>query len=115
MNEISFKNISIIKSSNNLENSRSNEILTAVNDIKKNKKKVPNKTNKDGTQKIPPFYPASTQMSVKNNSWKKTIAENNLVPYENERDTLFSTWTPLSDEKSNQKVFSLFSLKFFFN
>jgi F-box protein 16 len=27
------------------------------------------------------------------------------VPYENERATLFSTWTPLNDEKTNARLF----------
>ena len=47
-----------------------------------------------------PFYPAGS--NVKN--LKKTIADNIMVPYNNEKATLYSTWTPLSDEKSNQKV-----------
>ena len=51
-----------------------------------------------------PFYPASTQLSQTSKSFKKTIAENSLVSYDNEKKTLYSTWTPLSDEKSNQKV-----------
>lgn len=50
-----------------------------------------------------PFYPPGLQ-SMPGKSLKKTIAENNMVPYENEKSTLYSTWTPLSDEKSNHKV-----------
>ena len=90
MHEISFKNISAIKPSG-LDASHTK----------------PNKKTADATKPAKPkvpFYPSSTQMSVKNTSWKKSIAESNLVPYENERTTLFSTWTPLSDEKSNQRV-----------
>lgn len=50
-----------------------------------------------------PFYPPGVNHSTK--SIKKVAAENNLIPYDNWQDTLYSTWTPLSDENTNKKVY----------
>ncbi len=111
MNELTSKNASILKSSV-LENStykkdsKSNESHSRNSIILNSSKTIKTKPLTNELHKVP-FYPASTQMSSK--SLKKSIAENNLVTYDNERATLFSTWTPLSDEKTNQKV------NFFFN
>jgi hypothetical protein len=102
MHEISFKNISIIKSSN-LDDTR-NDVSTQGKTKKSNDTTNKSKSKSTNEVKMPPFYPASTQLQTKNNSWKKSIAQNNMIPFENERQTLFSTWTPLSDEKSNRKV-----------
>lgn len=52
-----------------------------------------------------PFKPAGINST---RVFKKTVAENNLVPYEIEKDTLYSTWTPLSDETTNSRVYSYF-------
>ena len=86
----SMKNllISSSKSSNNLNKSKSN-----------NETKTP-------------FYPPSTHTGK---NLKRTIAENNMVPYDSEKSTLFSTWTPLSDDKSNNKVSFLPSNHLIFN
>ena len=123
MNEINLNNISIIKSSlkgsqneNFLNTSSSNKHVSimspgsgAVNVTNENKKTKSATRNlkKSPSQNEPgkvPFYPASTQLSQTSKSFKKTIAENSLVSYDNEKKFLFSTWTPLSDEKSNQRV-----------
>ena len=80
--------------------------ITSVK-IPKSAPGMANHSTHESIHKVP-FYPPSTQMSSKSTN-KKSIAENNLVPYDNERTTLYSTWTPLSDEKSNLKV-SLFYL-----
>ena len=108
MNEISLNNISIIKSSNpNLSHKKENSHTSLTkNNMTIDKNLISNSKTNLKTKTIEhkaPFYPPSTQMSSK--SLKKTIAENNLVPFDNEKATLYSTWTPLSDDKSNQKVF----------
>lgn len=123
MNELSFRDISIIKSGGAIDY---NTASSAMNPIKKDTVKINNvstgtvtkvntskkslrntTTAKESSQSIhkTPFYPSSTQMSTKTTAWKKTIAESNMVPYENERTTLFSTWTPLNDEKTNTRLF----------
>ena len=112
MNDISFKDISIIKSggaietsiksNNSLKKSRSN--ISGMNISKKSLKN--SRSNLQETKA--PFYPSSTQMSTKTTCWKKSIAENNLIPFDNEKQTLYSTWTPLNDEKSNNKVINRF-------
>lgn len=106
MNEISLNNISIIKSSNpNLSQKKENSHTSSKTNMTIDKNLIANSKTNLKTKTIEhkaPFYPPSTQMSSK--SLKKTIAENNLVPYDNEKATLYSTWTPLSDDKSNQKV-----------
>ena len=121
MNEINLNNISIIKSSlkasqneNFLNTSSSNKHVSIVspnsgnvtNENRKNKSATRN-LKKSSSQIEPgkvPFYPASTQLSQTSKSFKKTIAENSLVPFDNEKKFLFSTWTPLSDDRSNQRV-----------
>ncbi|RNA40424.1 F-box only 16 [Brachionus plicatilis] len=100
MNEISFKELSLINKSlsgskTNLSSKSEFMIKTKINDPKV-------KASKSNENRVP-FYPPG--VSVSHKSLKKTIHDNNLVPYENERSTLYSTWTPLSDEKSNQKLF----------
>lgn len=50
-----------------------------------------------------PFYPPGVN-STTSKSMRKTVADNNLLPYDNDKDTLFSTWTPLSDEGTNNRV-----------
>ncbi len=110
MNEISFKNASFLNKSlnnsyTNLNSSTLNEsrprnnLNSSKSSIKKRTVTVQNSTEVSKA----PFYPPSIHNTSKN--LKKTIADNNLVPYDNERATLYSTWTPLSDEKSNQKLF----------
>jgi hypothetical protein len=54
------------------------------------------------TSEKKPFIPAGINSTTK--TIRKTVADNNLIPYDNERDTLYSTWTPLSDENTNNKV-----------
>ena len=49
-----------------------------------------------GDAKAPPFYPPGKTV-------KKSFIDSNSV-YDFERATLYSTWTPLSDERANQKV-----------
>lgn len=110
MHEISFKDISIIKSggaidSTKLTSKSSHDInQNTVTKLNTTKKSLKHATKSAQEAAKAPFRPSSTQMSVKNTSWKKSIAESNMVPQENERTTLFSTWTPLSDEKTNNKV-----------
>lgn len=112
MHDLSFKDISIIKSGGAVETS-----IKSNNSLKKsrsssgmlNTSKKSLKNSKMNIQEAKaPFYPSSTQMSTKNTSWKKSIAESNLIPFNNEKQTLYSTWTPLNDEKSNHKVRSSF-------
>ncbi len=124
MNEINLNNISIIKSS--LKNSQNENILNTsstnkhvsilspsghgniTNENRKAKSATRTLKKSSSNQNEPigkvPFYPASTQLSQTSKSFKKTIAENSLVSFDNEKKYLFSTWTPLSDEKSNQRV-----------
>ncbi len=117
MHEISFKDISIIKSGGVLESSKnafsssSKALNTGAGGVSTNirlnptKKSTKNITKNMQEAAKAPWCPSGTQMSVKNTSWKKAIAETNMKPLEpTERATLFSTWTPLSDEKSNSKV-----------
>lgn len=87
MNQISFKNSSIMNTSSSAKVNESVKLKQSKSSI---------------DAKIPPFYPASTHLSSM--SLKKSIAENNAVLSEHEKASLYSTWTPLSDEKSNQKV-----------
>lgn len=56
-----------------------------------------------------PFKPPGIN-STRN--FRRTVAENNLIPYEIEKDTLYSTWTPLSDETTNSRVFLSIALIF---
>ena len=49
--------------------------------------------------RAPPFIPAGK--TVKKHSY---VDNSSLYNYDNEKATLYSTWTPLSDEKANQKV-----------
>jgi hypothetical protein len=111
MNEISFKNATFLNKSlsnsfTNLNASGLNEprprsgLNTSKSSIKKKTVTIHNNAELVGKA---PFYPPSIHNSSKN--LKKTIADSNLVPYDNERATLYSTWTPLSDEKSNNKLF----------
>ena len=59
-----------------------------------------------------PFKPAGINST---RTFRRTVAENNLIPYEIEKDTLYSTWTPLSDETTNSRVFlSIFVLFLFY-
>ena len=117
MNEINLNNISIIKSSlkntdNMLNTSTAKHVSISkgpnnennLNNHTKTTAKIKKSSSTLNELGKIPFYPASTQLSQSSKSFKKTIAENNMVPYENEKSTLYSTWTPLSDEKSNQKV-----------
>lgn len=85
MNQVSFKNTSF-------------NSPTKMNETNKSQLKQSKSTNE---MKIP-FYPASTHLSSM--SLKRSIAENNAVSNDNEKASLYSTWTPLSDEKSNHKV-----------
>lgn len=55
------------------------------------------------TSEKKPFIPAGINSTTK--TIRKTVADNNLIPYDNERDTLYSTWTPLSDENTNNKLY----------
>ena len=115
MNELSFKNTSVLNKSlsnsfTNLNTSHfnSNNDSKAIRKDQLSSSKLSSASIKKKTNHLnneihaKPFYPPSIHNSSKN--LKKSIADSNLVPYENERATLFSTWTPLSDEKSNQKV-----------
>jgi hypothetical protein len=123
MNEINLNNISIIKSS--LKNGQNEKILNTsstnkhvsilspssngnITNENRKAKSATRTLKKSSSQNEPigkaPFYPASTQLSQTSKSFKKTIAENSLVSFDNEKKFLFSTWTPLSDEKSNQRV-----------
>jgi hypothetical protein len=86
MNQISFKNSSIMNNSVSAKGNDSNKL----------------KQSKSSSETKIPFYPASTHLSSM--SLKKSIAENNAVLSDHEKASLYSTWTPLSDEKSNQKV-----------
>jgi hypothetical protein len=103
MNEIDLNNISIIKSS------LKKNVTINENNNKSRLKKSPSSTM-DQQQQVSkvPFRPASTHLSYAKNdkSFKKTIAENSQVgAYDNEKSTLFSTWTPLLDDNSNKKLF----------
>ena len=89
MNQISFKNTSI-----------NNNSMIKMNETASTKPSSTKQLNT--TEPQAPFYPASTHLS--NMSLKKSIAENNAVLSDSEKASLYSTWTPLSDEKSNQKV-----------
>ena len=89
MNQISFKNSSIMNTSSSAKGNDSNKL----------------KQSKSSSEMKIPFYPASTHLSSM--SLKKSIAENNAVLSDHEKASLYSTWTPLSDEKSNQKVASI--------
>lgn len=53
-------------------------------------------THNNVDAKVPPFYPPGKTA-------KKSFIDSNSV-YDFERATLYSTWTPLSDERANQKV-----------
>ncbi|CAF0723675.1 unnamed protein product [Brachionus calyciflorus] len=102
MNEISFKDLSLMNKSLNSSKTNLNSVSKTEFMSKTKLAETKTKTSKNNENKIP-FYPPGTQLSHK--SLKKSIAENNLVPYENEKATLYSTWTPLSDEKSNNKLY----------
>jgi hypothetical protein len=97
MNQISFKNTSI-----------NNNSMIKMNETASTKPSSTKQLNKTETKA--PFYPASTHLS--NMSLKKSIAENNAVLSDSEKASLYSTWTPLSDEKSNQKVKKLIKVNF---
>lgn len=111
MHEISFKDLSALnKSLMNSSNNSKTEFMAKTKDSSKLNDTSSRHTSAKHTSKLKsnteakiPFYPPGTQLSHK--SLKKSIAENNLVPYDNERATLYSTWTPLSDEKSNHKLY----------
>jgi hypothetical protein len=116
MDGIALSNISSINLS--LQNNRSLKKNTEINHYSSLKNKLANESNKtqqfgsikttkssnDSLVKIP-FYPSSTQMKSKNFS---ISTDDN----DKEKTTLYSTWTPLNDEKYNQKVkFSTFSFR----
>ena len=89
MNQVSFKNTAL----------NTTTISTKMNESSSHNKSV--KQSKSTSEIKVPFYPASTHLS--NASLKKTIADINAVTID-EKASLYSTWTPLSDEKTNQKV-----------
>jgi hypothetical protein len=105
---ISFSNLNATnqshKDSKNLKNTHIVDLNSSKYSNTINRKKSATNSNNNNASEIhkTPFYPPSIHNSSKN--LRKTIADNNLVPYDNEKSTLYSTWTPLSDEKSNQKV-----------
>ena len=81
-----------------------NYVLNSKNESNKYKEIRSTKAIKspnDSMNKIP-FYPASTHIK----SLKKSIAENNTSSHDHDKEkkTIYSTWTPLNDEKYNQKV-----------
>lgn len=90
MNQVSFKNTAL----------NTTGLSTKMNETTNTNNKSLKQSKSNSEIKVP-FYPASTHLS--NMSLKKSIAENNAVSID-EKASLFSTWTPLSDEKSNQKV-----------
>jgi hypothetical protein len=101
-NNHSFKKTIEINNATTFTNKQSEN---EINKIKQSRSAKTFKSSNDLINKIP-FYPASTHMSK---NLKKSIAENNISTHENEKEktTLYSTWTPLNDEKYNQKVYFL--------
>ncbi len=120
MHEINFKDISIIKSGGVIESSKkefsssSKNLSTNTDGYSHSRRINKTKNSEKNTQQASkvPWCPTGTQMSVKNTSWKKAIAETNMKPLQpTERATLFSAWTPLNDDKSNSKVNGFKNLK----
>ncbi len=96
MNELSFRDISIIKSGGAMIDYTSSDLnpvkkdtvkinniqtgtVAKINTSKKSLRNTNAANAKSEQLHKAPFYPSSTQMSSKTTSWKKSIAENNMV------------------------------------
>lgn len=117
MNEVSFKNTSMINKSISTSYSNLNttfpstetkpvvrrDLNTSSSSVRiKKKLTINDETHQQQKSSQPPFYPASIHSTSKN--LKKSIADTNLVVEDYEKAILFSTWTPMRDDKSNHKV-----------
>lgn len=94
-------NESAVRNMSTVAKTHSNTTVLSTSSNNRSAKQTAN--NNNDVAKVP-FKPAGINST---RVFKKTVAENNLVPYEIEKDTLYSTWTPLSDETTNSRVYNI--------